>query len=230
MENGLSVLMKFRSVPTDEYPPPGTRTAIAGAWFALQGCRRASRGGSAPRRRFGVLLGALGFALAFLTAPVRAAEPEGELSDFIVSLVRYTVWPAQAIPPNRVLTICFTHGVGLEAPELDPGKDATVRGLTVRWRETRTPMELPGCSALWLDAEVQPAPKFWLAKIANSPVLTLSDHTDFTAEGGIIGAYRTGSEWRFEVNLEALRRSELSLAAAVLRLGQRPRYAATPGK
>ena len=63
----------------------------------------------------------------------------------------------------------------------------------------------------------------------DQPILTLSNYADFTADGGIIGAYRVGAHWRFEVNLEALQRLRLNVAAVALRLSQKPRVTADSG-
>jgi len=51
---------------------------------------------------------------------------------------------------------------------------------------------------------VYPARRAWIAAVADQPILTLSNYADFTADGGVIGAYRVGSDWRFDVNLEVL--------------------------
>jgi len=54
----------------------------------------------------------------------------------------------------------------------------------------------------------------------------------FTADGGIIGAFRVGPDWRFEVNLEALQRSHINIniAAVALRLSQKLRTSAAVGE
>ena len=56
--------------------------------------------------------------------------------------------------------------------------------------------------------------------------MTLSNFADFTADGGVVGAYRVGADWRFEINLEALQRTHLNIAAAALRLSQKPKSGA----
>jgi len=154
---------------------------------------------------------------------VRAAPPTGggELSDFIVNIARYTTWPPSA--SRKEFTACYAHGGALPANAMGADPSYTLKSLPVVWRQVTVPSQLAGCSLLWLNADVRPAPREWLAAVADHPVLTLSNYADFTADGGIIGAYRVGSDWRFEVSLEALQRSRLSIAAAALRLSQRPR-------
>lgn len=160
------------------------------------------------------------------TFPVAAATPTGggDLSDFIVNIARYTTWPASA--SRREFTACYAHGGAMPANSIAVETPYTLKSQSVVWRHVTAPSQVAGCSLLWLNADVRPAPREWLAAVADHPVLTLSNYADFTADGGIIGAYRVGSDWRFEVSLEALQRSRLNIAAAALRLSQRPRAAA----
>ncbi len=166
---------------------------------------------------------------AFSVPSVASAESiadAGDLTDFIVNIARYTFWPGDLT--NKGLTVCFAHGGSLVAP----GASATaaisgdmpreVRRLPVMWRQITAPTQVPGCNIVWLHADVRPAPREWLSALHDRPVLTLSNYADFTADGGIIGAYRLAGEWRFEVSLEALQRSHLSISAVALRLSQRP--------
>ena len=155
----------------------------------------------------------------------------GDLSDFIVNIARYTSWPGDLA--KKGLTVCFAHGGALAAPATsatsgDPPRE--VKGLPVTWRQITAPAQLPGCNIVWLNADVRPAPGQWLLALHDQPILTLSNYADFTADGGIIGAYRLGGEWRFEVSLEALQRSRLNISAVALRLSQRARPKTATGE
>lgn len=179
---------------------------------------------------FGFLLG------AFATPPSwgDSIADSGDLSDFIVNIVRYTSWPGDAA--IKGLTICFAHGGSLSAPSasqasaIEGAKPREVRRLPVTWRQVVAPAQLSGCNILWLHADVRPAPREWLTVINDKPVLTLSNYADFTADGGIIGAYRVAGEWRFEISLEALQRSRLSISAVALRLSQKARSSSATGE
>ena len=185
-----------------------------------------------------------GFALcAFVASPVSWADSiadAGDLSDFIVNIARYTSWPGDAA--SKGVTICFAHGGSLTAPAASATSAATataaiagdapreVRRLPVTWRQVTTPAQVPGCNIVWLHADVRPAPREWLSALHDKPILTLSNYADFTADGGIIGAYRLAGEWRFEVSLEALQRSRLSISAVALRLSHKRRPTAQVGE
>ena len=164
-------------------------------------------------------------------SPVASADSiadAGELTDFIVNVARYTTWPGDIA--SKGLTVCFAHGGSMMAAAIAGDAQREVRRLPVTWRHITAPAQVPGCNIVWLHADVRPAPRDWLSALHDKPVLTLSNYADFTADGGIIGAYRLAGEWRFEVSLEALQRSRLSISAVALRLSHKPRPTAFVGE
>lgn len=163
--------------------------------------------------------------------PTQAAAtglPQPDVAEFIVNIARYTTWPKTV--PTRSLTVCYAHGGVATPTEAAPTHDWSVRGQSVTWLPISTPQQVAGCNIVWLNSDVRPAPHAWITAVVDQPILTLSNYADFTADGGVIGAYRVGPDWRFEVNLEALQRSRLSIAAVALRLSQRPRATAAGGE
>ncbi len=179
-----------------------------------------------------------GFMLcALFVRPAAAADSiadAGDLTNFIVNIARYTSWPSDIA--TKGITVCFAHGGSLLAPAAAvtaavPGEtQREVRRLPVLWRQIAAPAQVSDCNIVWLHADVRPAPREWLSALNDKPVLTLSNYADFTADGGIIGAYRVAGEWRFEVSLEALQRSRLNIAAVALRLSSKPRAASLVGE
>lgn len=163
----------------------------------------------------------LGGFLAMASPLAWATQGSGDVAEFIVNFVRYTAWPAD--PTRKTIAVCYAHGGALTASAIQPEQPAMVRGLPLTWRQVATPAQLTACDVLWLSADVMPAPREWLGTIVDKPVLTISNYADFTADGGIVGAYRVGNDWRFEVSLEALQRARINIAAAALRLSQKPK-------
>lgn len=184
-------------------------------------------------RGVAVLVSSAGLAVAAMfcvlaAGTAHAADGSGDLSDLILNLSRYTSWPAS--PTRKQLTVCYAHGGAMTTSALVTDQNVSIRGLPVQWRQIATPAQIPGCMVLWLNADVRPAPRDWLAVAADQPILTLSNYADFTADGGVVGAYRVGADWRFEINLEALQRTHLNIAAAALRLSQKPKAAPGTGE
>jgi hypothetical protein len=188
--------------------------ATLGSPFAFSGMRRFAS------RFFTAWLSLIGLSVA-AGAPASNAVAAGDLSDFILNVARYAAWPAD--PNRKVLTVCHAHGGASHTGSLATDAPATVKGLPVVWRMVGNVAQVSGCNVLWLNADVRPAPREWLAATHDLPILSISNYADFTADGGIVGAYRVGNDWRFEINLESLQRSKVNIAAAALRLSQRPK-------
>jgi len=156
-----------------------------------------------------------------ISMPVLASPGNGDVAEFIVNFVRYTAWSPDST--RRAINICYAHGGALAASAMVMGQPVMIKGYPVAWRPVGLPAQLPGCDVVWLNADVRPAPREWLNAVTDKPVLTISNYADFTADGGIVGAYRVGNDWHFEVNLEALQRARINIAAAALRLSQKPK-------
>lgn len=161
------------------------------------------------------------------TTVAASASPSADIADFIVNIAHYTSWPKAATP--KPLTICYAHGGALATSAIATDQAPSVRGVPVVWQAINAPRQAAGCNIVWLNSDVRPAPREWLKSVNDQPILMLSNYADFTADGGIIGAYRVGPDWRFEVNLEALQRSRINIAAVALRLSQKPRSTADSG-
>ncbi len=212
-------LTRRSEVASAEPQPPLTVT--------LQSVRRSrSRGLGASVKPF---LATLSVAIFFFWPTQSAATlPANDLAEFIVNIARYTSWPSTASPKS--LTVCYAHGGAAPIASPISANDWTVKGISVNWLAISSPQQVAGCNIVWLNSDVRPAPRAWIAAVTDQPVLTLSNYADFTADGGIIGAYRVGTDWRFEVNLEALQRSHINIAAVALRLSQKPRTSAAAGE
>jgi YfiR/HmsC-like len=154
--------------------------------------------------------------------------PRGDLASLLINVSRYATWPKSVAA--KPLTVCIAHGGSDALIDTNSSHEWTVKGVPVSWMHISSPLQVGACSVVWLNADVRPAPRAWIAAVVDQPVLTVSNYADFTADGGIIGAYRVGPDWRFEINLEALQRSKINIAAVALRLSQRPQAAAGGAK
>ena len=144
-----------------------------------------------------------------------------------MNIARYTSRPKAAT--LKWLTICYAYDGALPTATIAADHALNLKGIPVVWQAINAARQMAGCSIVWLNSDVRPARREWLNAVNDQPILTLSNYADFTADGGIIGAYRVGPHWRSEVNLEALQRSGLNVAAVALRLCQKPRVAADSG-
>lgn len=60
----------------------------------------------------------------------------------------------------------------------------------------------------------------WLRGLSGLPILTISEGEDFLPNGGMVSLNRSGSRVVFDVNLAAVRRSNLRIGSPLLRLAR----------
>lgn len=78
--------------------------------------------------------------------------------------------------------------------------------------------DLEHCHLLYLDRSLGSARGSILHSLADAPVLTVGDHKDFVAEGGMIGLLRKGRRIRPLINPAAARRAGIRISSKLLRL------------
>ena len=186
------------------------------------------RSGGVSQRLAALLISVASFTLGAATPMAPVTIPPSDVAELIVNIARYTSWPKSATP--KALTICHAHGAALPVVLPPPTMDWSVRGAAVTWLPITSPKQVAECNIVWLSSDVHPAPRAWIVNALDQPILTISNYADFTADGGVIGAYRVGQDWRFEINLEALQRSRVNIAAVALRLSQKPRMSVSSGE
>lgn len=59
-----------------------------------------------------------------------------------------------------------------------------------------------------------------LSKIKDRPILTVSETNDFCQSGGVINFIAVNNKIRFEINVEAAKRSDLIISSKLLKLSK----------
>jgi len=152
--------------------------------------------------------------------PMRPVEEYQLKAVFLYNFAKFVEWPAQANGSKDPL-VMVVFGRDPFGPALEQvvwGKTINNRPLTVR-RTVRTEELLP-CHVLFVSAqERRRAPE--VLKVAEAAgVLTVSEMDDFLNLGGVIKFGADRAKVRFEVNLEAARRSGLKISSRLLSLAR----------
>ena len=163
----------------------------------------------------GLVLGGL-----FHDLPVAASEPEDELKAAIVlSFLRYCEWPAPA-------TADATLTVGaLGRPALIETLRRVLAGKSVGNRPVRV-VEIgleddPRCCQIVYLATARPREiKAGLTAARMARTLTIGESERFLELGGAVNLLTVDGRMSFEVSLEALKRSGITISSTLLRFGQ----------
>lgn len=180
-----------------------------------------ARGGTPARLpvvralRWGLLTGLLGLLpQAGVTAP--AGEYQVKAA-FLYNFARFVEWPAQAHRPGE-LTLCI---VGADPFGADINQ---VMGKVVgndRWSVRRVTSDMvTGCQLVFIGGAESSTLNKVLAGVRGRPVLTVTDSNGFAERGAVLNFYTEQNKIRFEINIDAARRSGLTISSQLLRLAR----------
>ena len=167
----------------------------------------------------------LATALVVLGAAARAQSPADARvkARLALTLARFTQWPAAAFAaPNDPLVMCLMHRDSALAEAFAELSSQTVAGRTVRVVGAAE-KAVAGCHVLFVHGSVDRAAAGAIAAAAAMPLLTISDSEGFAARGGMVELIADNDSIRLDVNLKALRASQLGLSSQVLKLARQVR-------
>jgi hypothetical protein len=165
-----------------------------------------------------ILLAALFWALLGPVVPAPAgdhltATPDQLRALYVQRLVKYVVWPDGAGPaPGRPFIVAATDPARLRPffPPPAPGPGPHFR--LVQWPADCDVLVLAGASRREAAAI--------LKRVADRPVLTITQDPDGPALGAVVNFYMQGGRLKLEVGLAAARRAGLSVSSRLLQLAR----------
>ena len=147
-------------------------------------------------------------------------EPEDELKAAVVlSFLRYGEW-RPALPANAPLTV-GVQGRNAFADVLRRGVEGKlVNEHAIHIVELKTASEQHGCQVVFFADDKVSDTRTALQSPALARVLTIGETRDFLDWGGAVRLFVLDGHITFEVSLEALERSGVSISSRLLRFGQ----------
>jgi hypothetical protein len=156
--------------------------------------------------------------LALLSASARSdtLTEDSVKAGFVLNFAKYTEWPTPALNGGE-LRVC-----GLGAQPLS-GRLVQLQGRQVHGLETRVtlsprPEEWRSCHILFIPSGEAQRAEALLRTLAQAPVLTVSDSSEFARAGGMIELKLRAGRIRFDINHGAARRVGLNFSSQLLKL------------
>lgn len=139
---------------------------------------------------------------------------------FLYNFTRFVEWPAELPSAPEPFRVCIVAG-----PTMTAAVQRTMQGESVNGRAIATPsptsaQEARRCQILFVGRAEMDRAASLLAAVRTLPVLTVSDGDRFIARGGVIQFVRDGGRVRFDVNVEAARRTGLSISSRLLQVAR----------
>lgn len=158
------------------------------------------------RWRAGLLLLII-WTLAVQAAPVSDAPLKAA---FVFNFFKFAHWPE--LSEQSGLQLCLLN----LAPDMQAPFNAIagryIRNAPIRLRHLQPEEPATGCQLLFIHDR--------LPITVNSPVLTVGDHRNFVAEGGMIGLFEDQGRLQFDINLERTQQAGIQLSAQLLKLAR----------
>jgi len=173
------------------------------------------------------------FARAARSAPVELAQLKAA---YVLNFARYTSWPDGSFDDATspiVIGVAGDDALGGFLEELVKGETARGHPIDVR----RIDVSAVGSSAddaalsalagrlrrvhvLFIGRGAQERARWLLDRVEHLDVLTVSDVDDFAERGGMIGLVLRDRRLAFDVNLDRIQGSRVTLSSQVLRLAR----------
>lgn len=151
-------------------------------------------------------------ALGQSDAPTREYEIKAA---FLYHFARFVEWSGEDAEEEMALCVLGSDPFGRALDNLE-GKAVRDRALTVRRLDGMQAAQ--SCHILFISASEQGRLPQLLNALQAGEVLTVGETKTFTKDGGMIRLFEAGNKIRFEVNLEAARRAQLTISSRMLKL------------
>lgn len=157
---------------------------------------------------------------------VRAAADSGSAeyqvkAAFLFNFTKYVEWPTGAFPSGNspfVIGIVGKDPFGGQMEKTLDGK--TVDGHSFVVRRFRQITDIGECHVLYIsDSEKERLGRI-LARVGDSPTLTVSDMGNFARSGGAIGFVVEDERVRFDINTDAAQHAGLKISSRLLSLAK----------
>lgn len=139
---------------------------------------------------------------------------------YLYNFINYINWPADALPPAGGTITIGIVGESPFGPALNPlnGKDVKGRSLAVKQVESLKDIEQ--CQIVFICPSEKLRFPQMLQQLKDTQVLTVSETEGFAEQGGIINFISERNKVRFEINLDAARRKDLTISSELLKLAK----------
>lgn len=167
--------------------------------------------------RVGLWLLACGLAGPVCLASAEASPEYALKAAFVYNFAKFTDWPKNSL--DGPLTLCV-FGTDPYGEALDGLEGRSVQNHPLAIVRDVGPARAATCQLLLVGNIGEERRAAILARLADRPVLTISDNAGFVGTGGMIELAMVNNRIQFEVNLDAVRSARLQISAQLLKLAR----------
>jgi len=138
---------------------------------------------------------------------------------FLYNFLKFVDWPDDKNMRTGVINICVI-GEDPFGKAIDFMKDETIENRRLAIKRLKTLQHIETCKVVFISMSEQENLNQILKTIKDLNVLTIGDTEGFARKGVIINYYIEENKVRFEINVNALKRSGLRINSKVMKLAR----------
>ena len=154
------------------------------------------------------------------SGPVRAADEYQIKAAFLYNFLKYVTWPTNAFATADSPYVIAVLGKDPFGDRLDDLARQTLKGRPLRIVRFDSTSALVPCHLLFVPDLERKKWEQLLKKLGSTAILTVGESERFALSGGMINFYTENNRVRFEINVDAARRAELTVDSAMLNLAK----------
>ncbi len=185
----------------------------------------ASRRLAAALRRLAVALPWLAAAAGTFAQPLAAAPPAAPLeyevkAAFLLNFAKFVEWPPESLGARDALTICVFGEDPFGGALASTLAGEKLAGRPLQWRQVERASELRSCQVVFVSRSGRERVSELLAAVRGANVLTVGETESFAEQGGMVRFFLEANRVRFEINLDAVERTRLTVSSKLLRVAR----------
>jgi len=161
------------------------------------------------------------FMLMLLSTPASSTADEAQHTEyriktaFLYNFARFVSWPDAVLQEHSEFSLC-TLGSTRFGKQLDTLDGKTVHDKTLVVKRLDQAEDALDCQLVFIGQSDAPGDILWMLR--EQPVLTVSDATAFTEQGGMIQFKLVDNKIRFRINADAAGTAGLTISSKLLSL------------
>jgi hypothetical protein len=141
-------------------------------------------------------------------------------SAFIYNFIKFIEWPDESTKKQSVPINLYVIGHNPFGEALSYMQGKQIRGRSININKTNTLKGLTNCHILFISSSEKGHLHEILKSTKGTNILTIADTEGFAEKGIMINFYTEEERVRFEINLDAARRANLTISSRLLSLSK----------
>jgi hypothetical protein len=160
--------------------------------------------------------------LGFTSLPQKTATPEYQVKAvFLYNIAQFVEWPKDSIPEDTSSIIIGLLGKDPFGSYIDDTiKGEEVNGHPLIIERYAAASDIKNCHILFIHSALGPKLNSILKNLRGKNILTVSDATNFTKLGGMVGFITQENKIRIQINLEDVKEENITISSKLLRLAE----------